>query len=256
MGPAESEAFLPPLAMAGTVARSTQHQVFNAVLWLYREVLGISVDDAGIHARRAYQKGTLPVVRPKDEGQRVILATTGVYQWIAQLLYGSGWRLLEGRRRRGQDVECSLHAVSGRDGKGEKDRLTLFPEALHPVRRAHLARGRLVHAHARAAGYGRVSRPQALARQSPNANRQWRWQSVFPAPRRSQDPRSGALQRHHIHEKAGQRPYIWPSGRPVWCSERRRTRCATVSPRICCWKGMTLPVGTQTYEPLGLTLLK
>src|SRR5216683_2120811 len=205
MGPAEIEAFLTHLAMAGNVARSTQNQAFNALLSLYRAVLGISLDDAGINAMRAHKKGTLPVVLTKDEAQRVILATTGVYQLIAKLLYGSGLRLIEGLRLRVQDVDFSLQEVSVRDGKGEKDRLTLFPEALHTAMRDHLERVRMLHEHDLAAGYGRVYLPQALARKYPNANREWRWQYVFPAHRLSQDPRSGAIQRHHIHEKAVQR---------------------------------------------------
>ena len=119
MGPAEIEAFLTHLAMAGNVARSTQNQAFNALLFLYREVLGISLDDAGINAMRAHKKGTLPVVLTKDEVQRVIMATTGVYQLVAKLLYGSGLRLIEGLRLRVQDVDFSLQEVSVRDGKGE-----------------------------------------------------------------------------------------------------------------------------------------
>jgi integron integrase len=191
--------------MVGNVARSTQNQAFNALLFLYREVLGISLDDTGINAMRAHKKGTLPVVLTKDEVQRVILATTGVYQLIAKLLYGSGLRLIEGLRLRVQDLDFSLHEVSVRDGKGEKDRITLFPEALHTVMRDHLERVRMLHEHDLAAGYGRVYLPYALARKYPNANREWRWQYVFPAPRLSKDPRSGAIQRHHLHEKAVQR---------------------------------------------------
>jgi integron integrase len=204
-GPAEIEALLTHLAIAGNVARSTQNQAFHALLFLYREVLGISLDDAGIHATRAHKKGTLPVVLTKDEGQRVIMATTGVYQLIAKLLYGSGLRLIEGLRLRVQDIDCSLHEVSVRDGKGEKDRMTLLPEAIHTVIRDHLERVRMLHAQDLAASYGRVYLPHALARKYPNANREWRWQYVFPAHRLSKDPRSGAIQRHHIHEKAVQR---------------------------------------------------
>jgi site-specific recombinase XerD len=191
--------------MAGTVARSTQHQAFHALLLLYREVLGIALDDAGINAMRAHKKGTLPVVLTTDEVQRVILAATGVDQLLAKLLYGSGVRLLGGLRRRVQDIDGSLPEVRVRDGKGDKDRLTLFPEALHTVMCDHLERVRMLHEHDLAAGDGRVSLPHALARKDPNANRAWRWQSGCPAPRLSHDQRSGAIQRHHIHEKAVQR---------------------------------------------------
>ena len=205
MGPPEIKAFLTHLAIAGNVARSTQNQALNALLFLSREVLGLSLDDAGIHAMRAPTKGTLPVVLTKDEVQRVILATTGVYQLISKLLYGSGWRLLEGLRLRVQEVDGSLQEVRVRDGTGEKDRMTLLPEVLHTVMRDHLERVRMLHEHDLAAGYGRVYLPHALARKYPHANREWRWQYVFPADRLSHDPRSGAIQRHHIHEKAVQR---------------------------------------------------
>jgi integron integrase len=204
-GPAEIEAFLTHLAIAGNGARSTQHQALNALLFLSREVLGISLDDAGINAMRAHKKGTLPVVLTTDEVQRVIVAPTGVDQWIATLLYGSGLRRIEGLRLRVQDVDGSLHEVRVRDGKGEKDRLTLLPDALLTVMRDHLARVRMRHEHDLADGEGRVSLPHALARTYPHANREWRWQSVCPAHRLSHDPRSGAIQRPHLHEKAVQR---------------------------------------------------
>src|SRR5262245_33176750 len=170
MGPAEIEAFLTHLAMAGHVARSTQHQACNALLFLSREVLGIALHDAGIHALRAHTKGTLPVVLTTDEVPRVILATTGVDPLIATLLYVSGLRLIEGLRLRVQDIDGSLHAVRVRDGKGDKDRPTLFPKAIHTVMRDHLECVRMLRAHDLAAGDRRVSLPHALARTYPHAN--------------------------------------------------------------------------------------
>jgi len=205
MGPAEIEAFLTHLAVEGKVARSTQNQAFNALLFLYREVLGISLDEAGINAMRAHQKGTLPIVLTKDEVRRVIMATTGVHQLIAKFLYGSGLRLIECLRLRVQDLDFSMQEVTVQDGKGDKDRLTLFPEAIHMVMRDHLERVRIMHEKDLADGYGRVYLPHALARKYPNAEQEWRWQYVFPADRVSQDPRSGDIRRHHVHEKAVQR---------------------------------------------------
>jgi integron integrase len=205
MGPAEIEAFLTHLAVEGKVARSTQNQAFNALLFLYREVLGVALDDAGINAMRAHKKGTLPVVLTKDEVRRVIMAMTGVHQLMAKLLYGSGLRLIECLRLRVQDLDFGMPEVTVRDGKGEKDRLTLFPEAVHAVMREHLERVRIVHEKDLADGYGRVYLPHALARKYPNADREWRWQYVFPADRVSEDPRSGDIRRHHVHEKAVQR---------------------------------------------------
>ena len=111
MGPAEIEAFLTHLAVEGKAARSTLNQAFNALLLLYRAVLGISLDDAGINAMRAHKKGTLPIVLTKDEVRRVIMATTGVHQLIAKLLYGSGLRLIECLRLRVQALDFS-HSVT------------------------------------------------------------------------------------------------------------------------------------------------
>ena len=189
MGPAEIEAFLTPLAMAGHVARSTQNQALNALLFLYREVLGTSVEDAGIKAMRAHKKGTWPVVLTKDEVKRVIVATTGVDQWIAQLLYGSGLRLIEGLRLRVQDVDFSLQEVSVRDGKGEKDRMTLLPEALQTVMRDHRERVRMLHEHDLTAGYGRVYLPHALARIG-------NIKPLFPWPPHQRLPTPGCPLRH------------------------------------------------------------
>ena len=123
-GPREIEAFLTYLAVEGNVARSTQHQAFNALLFLSRDVLGISLDDAGLHAVRAYKKGTLPVVLTTDEARRVIVAATGVHQLIVKLLDGSCVRLIEGLRLRVQDIDFSMQEVTVRDGKGGKDRMT------------------------------------------------------------------------------------------------------------------------------------
>lgn len=159
MGPDEIEAFLTHLAVEGNVARSTQNQAFNALLFLYRAVLGISLDDAGINAMRARKRGKLPVVLTKDEIRRVIMATTGVHHLIAKLLYGSGLRLIEGLRLRVQDVDFSLQEVTVRDGKGAKDRITLLPESLHAAMRDHLERVRMVHEKDLADGYGRVYLP-------------------------------------------------------------------------------------------------
>ncbi len=123
-GPREIEAFLTYLAVEGHVARSTQHQACNALLFLSRDVLGISLDDEGIHAVRAHKKGTRPVVLTTDEARRVIVATTGVHQLIVKLLYGNGGRLIEGLRLRVQYIDFSMQEVTVRDGKGGKDQIT------------------------------------------------------------------------------------------------------------------------------------
>jgi integron integrase len=119
---------------------------------------------------------------------------------VAKLLYGSGLRLLEGLRLRVQDLDFQMRQLTVRDGKGAKDRFTVLPESLIAPLQAHLAQVQLRHQEDLREGYGTVYLPGALDRKYPNAAREWRWQYVFPARDRSRDPRSGAIQRHHLDE--------------------------------------------------------
>lgn len=96
---------------------------------------------------------------------------------------------------------------SSRDGKGNKDRITLLPERLIPELESHLATVLKAHRRALVDGYGTVALPHALVRKYPNAEREWGWQWVFPAANRSRDPRSGAVRRHYQHERAVQRAF-------------------------------------------------
>jgi integron integrase len=125
---------------------------------------------------------------------------SGTPQLVAKLLYGSGLRLLEGLRLRVQDLDFQMRQLTVRDGKGAKDRFTVLPESLIAPLQAHLAQVQLRHQEDLREGYGTVYLPGALDRKYPNAAREWRWQYVFPARDRSRDPRSGAIQRHHLDE--------------------------------------------------------
>src|SRR5688572_20745961 len=87
--------------------------------------------------------------------------------------------------------------VAIRDGKGQKDRVTMLPRTLIEPLRTHLSRVRLLHERDLAEGYGRVYLPFALDRKYPNADRDWGWQYAFPASRRSIDPRARVERRHH-----------------------------------------------------------
>jgi integron integrase len=195
---AKMELFLSDLAVRGQVAAATQNQAFNALLFLYREVLHQPLDD--IQAVRADRPVRVPVVLTKDETRRVILAMSGTTQLVVKLLYGSGLRLLEGLRLRVQDLDLEMKQVTVRDGKGAKDRYTTLAEALIPVLREHLEKVRLIHQEDLKLGFGAVYLPGALERKYPNAAREWRWQYVFPARDLSKDPRSGVMRRHHLDE--------------------------------------------------------
>jgi integron integrase len=195
---AKMELFLSDLAVNGQVAAATQNQAFNALLFLYREVLHQTLDN--IQAVRADRPVRVPVVLTRDETRRVILAMSGTTQLVVKLLYGSGLRQLEALRLRVQDVDFEMKQVTVRDGKGAKDRYTTLAEALIPVLREHLEKVRLRHQEDLKMGFGAVYLPGALDRKYPKAAREWRWQYVFPARDLSVDPRTGVKRRHHLDE--------------------------------------------------------
>jgi len=205
MGVPEIEAFLTHLAVEKNVAGSTQNQAFNAILFLYRNVLNISLEGERIDAVRARKKRNLPVVLTKDEVKRVIIAMFGVHQLMAKLLYGSGLRLMECIRLRVHDIDFDMNEITIRDGKGFKDRITILPEPVQLALREHLERVKILYEKDLADGFGQVYLPYALARKYKNADKEWGWQYVFPAKSLSKDPRSGIIRRHHIHENSLQK---------------------------------------------------
>jgi len=197
MGEPEVEAFLTWLATEGNVAKSTQNQAFNALIFLYREVLQAPLEGR-INAVRPGKKQRLPVVLSKEETLRLLNAMSGVPQLMAKLLYGTGMRLMECLRLRVKDVDFELSEIRVRDGKGGTDRLVFLPESIKPALKEHLERVRLIHERDLSEGYGEVYLPEALARKYPRAGKEWIWQYVFPSTRLSRDPRSNAVRRHHM----------------------------------------------------------
>lgn len=197
-GEAKIELFLSDLAVNGQVAASTQNQAFNALLFLYREVLHQEL--ANIQAVRADRPVRVPVVLAVEEARRVILAMSGAPQLVVKLLYGSGLRLLEALRLRVKDLDFEMKQLTVRDGKGSKDRYTVLPDAVMPALQEHLQMVRIIHNNDLKQGLGSVYLPGALDRKYPAAAREWRWQYVFPAGGLSVDPRSGQVRRHHIDE--------------------------------------------------------
>jgi integron integrase len=181
-----------------TSAPATQNQAFNAVLFLYAQVLHHPLEK--VQAVRADRPTRVPVVLTAEEVRQVIHAMTGTPQIVVKLLYGSGLRLMEALRLRVQDVDFQLKQLTIRDGKGAKDRYTVLSETLVPGLQEHLQQVRLIHGEDLARGYGAVYLPGALDRKYPRAAREWGWQYVFPARDLSKDPRSGQMRRHHLDE--------------------------------------------------------
>lgn len=204
MGATEVEAFLTHLAVHGKVAASTQNQALSALLFLYREVLGVTLPWLQ-EVVRAKPSQRLPVVLSRQEVAAVLERMSGLHALMARLLYGTGMRLMECLRLRVKDVDFALGEILIRDGKGGKDRVTLLPQALLEPLQAHLLARRRLYEADLAQGRATVYLPDALARKYPNAASEWGWQYVFPATGYSRDPRSGAEQRHHWDEKGLQR---------------------------------------------------
>lgn len=204
MAEAEVAEFLTHLAVQREVAASTQNQAMNALLFLYQAVLDRPLDPLqGLV--RAKPSQHLPVVLTQDEVARV-LQCLDAGSWLpACLMYGSGLRLMETVRLRVKDIDFDHRAILVRSGKGRKDRVVTLPDELIIPLKRHLQSVRLFHDKDLADGFGEVYLPHALARKYPEAGREWPWQYVFPARRRSMDPRSGVQRRHHIAESAIQK---------------------------------------------------
>ena len=203
MNEAEIREFISDLAVNGGISASTQTVALSALLFLYRDVLKKDLPYVS-NIERAQRRKKLPVVFTRDEVRRVLTALTGTQSLIACMLYGSGLRLMECLRLRVKDLDFTYGQVTIREGKGEKDRLTMLPESLRRPLERHLKKVKLLHEEDLEGGYGEVHLPYALARKYPQAPKEWGWQYVFPASNRSIDPRSGKERRHHISDKAVQ----------------------------------------------------
>ena len=221
----EISAFLTHLAVREKVAASTQNQALNALVFFFRNVLQNDLE-APFQLVRAKRPLRLPTVLSKEEVHRVLRGLSGEYLLMAQLLYGSGLRMMEVLRLRVKDVDFTLRQILVHDGKGFKDRVTMLPDQLIAPLQAHLEIVRQMHEADLGRGLGNVYLPYALERKYPGAARDWRWQYVFPSDRLSADPRTGILGRHHVDESGLQKEV------------RRAARSA----------GIQKPVGCHTFR--------
>lgn len=198
MGKKEIEAFLTYLAVDRKVAASTQNQAFSALLFLYDKVLNLDVFEQ-IDAMRAKRPERLPTVLCHEDAMALIDATTGIYNLIAKILYGSGLRCIECIRLRIKDIDFQRNQIVIRDGKGQKDRTTMLPSDIIPDLMNHISYVKTLHEDDLKKGLGSVYLPFALDKKYKNAPTDWGWQYVFPSDTLSVDPRSNITRRHHIH---------------------------------------------------------
>jgi integron integrase len=204
MGPAEVTAFLNHLANERRVSASTQNQALAALLFVYRHLLQVELPwlDGLVRAKASKR---LPTVLTQNEVQAILAKLSGTRWLMVSLMYGAGLRLNECLSLRVKDVDLSGSKLIVRQGKGNKDRVTLLPQRLKLALAAHLERVRALHQGDLAKGFGEAPLPQALAGKYPRAGYLWAWQFVFPSVNHCIDPYTGHTVRWHIHEKTLQR---------------------------------------------------
>lgn len=197
MGKVEIEAFLSHLVVKKNVAVSTQDQAFNALLFLYREVLEMPFHllDNVIRSKRPKK---LPVVMSKEEVRAIFLMIPEEYQLIGKIIYGAGLRVNECLKLRIKDIDFHRHEITIRDAKGKKDRVSILPKSTVLALQEKIAKVKLLHKKDLEKGFGTVYLPYALDRKYPNAPYEFGWQYLFPANNISKDPRSEFYRRHHV----------------------------------------------------------
>ena len=204
MGKDEVRCFLTHLAVKGKVAASTQNQALCALLFLYKEVLQTDlkwVDDI----EWAKKGKRLPVVLTKAETRKILSILEGNAWLAANLMYGSGLRLMECLRLRIKDIDFDYRQITVRQGKGDKDRITVLPNNIRAALFKQVEMVTIFHQKDIEENIGPVFLPNALDRKYPNAGKELGWQFLFAAQNVSTDPRSGISRRHHIHQDTIQR---------------------------------------------------
>jgi len=201
MGKFEIEQFLSYLATHRKVSASTQNQAFNALMFLYNQVLELPLVDQNINALRAKQRVHLPTVLSTKEVKHIIEQfPLNNYKTIIQSIYGCGLRLSEVLRLRIKDIDFDYNRMIIWDGKSLNDRSLPLPQKLIEDYKQIIGHNNKLHQKDLSEGYGTVDMPNALARKFPNANKEFKWQYLFPMSKVSKDPKSGGVRRHHVLE--------------------------------------------------------
>ena len=198
MGATEISQYINYLAVTRNVSSSTQNQALCAVIFLYKHVLKIEINEFDIVWAKKPKK--LPVVLTKEEVKQTLKDLKGTAWIVGNILYGSGLRLMECLRLRVQDIDFENNQIIVRNGKGGKDRVTMLPFLVKDALKAKLEDIKKLHIKDLKNGYGKVYLPYALERKYPNANTEFKWQYLFPAGNLSIDPMDGVMRRHHLNE--------------------------------------------------------
>jgi integron integrase len=196
--------FLERMVLAHDLAAATQDQALNAISFHFKHVLGTPLGELG-EFQRSRRPRKIPLVLSREEVRRLLDVVDDPHRLPVALLYGAGLRLMEVLRLRVKDIDPDRRQVTVRDGKGQKDRVTVLPERWRDRMTTHLATVRILHEKDLALGYAGATFPPALQRKYPRAPTEWAWQFVFPATRLYVDRATGKARRHHLHETVLQR---------------------------------------------------
>ncbi len=199
MGKEEIEAYLTKLATKDNVSSSTQNQAFSAILFLYKEVLGVDVSEWNIQALRAQERKHIPVVLTKEEVAKILQKVALDYSLITYLMYGCGLRMSEALSLRVKDIDFGFDKIYIWDSKSLQDRTIPLPQKLKAKLEEQVEFVQSLHEQDILNGYGSVYIPYALEKKYPKSKYETKWQFLFPMKNISKDPRSKETRRHHMH---------------------------------------------------------
>lgn len=199
MGKLEIETYLTKLATQDKVSPTTQNQAFSAILFLYKEVLGVDISQWNIQALRAQERKHIPVVLTKDEVKSVLQNINKEYSLVVYLMYGCGLRMNEAINLRIKDIDFGFDKIYVWDSKSLKDRTIPLPQKLKSKLLEQVEIVTTLHKQDLEDGYGSVFIPYALEKKYPRSKLETKWQFLFPMKNISTDPRSKEKRRHHLH---------------------------------------------------------
>lgn len=204
LGAADVEVFLSHLARHYQSSASTQNQALAALLFLYARVLKTPIQEP-IDALRAKKPSRVPVVLSEAETARLLAELNGTIRLMAELTYGAGLRLSETLGLRVHDLDLEQRRILVRNGKGQKDRLTIVPMSLVAKLQSHLVRVKALHVDDLARGYGATVLPRSYAQRLTRARSEFSWQFIFPSSSLFHDASTGVNGRWHVHQSTFQR---------------------------------------------------
>ena len=204
LGKEEIQKFINYLAVERHVSSSTQNQALQAILYLYKKIIKQEIGWIS-EVKNVKRIKHLPVVFSRNEAASIIKNLEGIPKLIVSLLYGTGMRLNECLNLRIKDVDFGMNQIIVRDGKGEKDRITLLPQKLLLPLEKQIEKVKNIHSSDLKNGFGRTVLPYALKNKYPNADKEPGWQFVFPSQTFIYDEKTKMKFRYHVHESVVQK---------------------------------------------------